>query len=196
MAQTFNYNKPAFEAPLLSVDVRRNFQALVTSNSGTSAPPNPVDGMWWLRTPTHELFYRSNGNWHLFATYNTTTSQWEMASVSLLSVTAGENIQGGRAVFVDLDGFGYKADKGVLAEVRGVLGISTGAIAVGATGLIQINGSITDSTWTWTRNSVVYCGADGVLTHTPPTTGNLRRLAVAASATTLVMEFGETITLV
>ncbi len=195
MAQTFNYNKPAFETPLLSVDVRRNFQALVTSNSGAVPPPNPVDGMWWLKSTTYELYYHSNGSWHLFATYNTTTSQWEMASVSLFSVTAGENIQGGRAVFIALDGFGYKSDKGVLDEVKGILGISTGAIAVGTTGLLQINGAITDSTWSWTKNAAVYCGVDGVLTHTPPTTGNLRRLAVAASATTLVMEFGETMAL-
>jgi len=195
MAQVFNYNKPSFESPLLSVDVRHNFQALITSNSGNANPPNPVDGMWWLKPSTRELSFRLSGVWQLFATYNVAISQWDFPSASGVSVTAGENIQGGRAVFVAADTNAYKADKGVLAEVRGILGISPGAIMTGTTGLVKIIGPVQDPAWSWTPNGVIYCGVDGVLTQTPPATGNVRKVATAISATTLVVAVGETIAL-
>jgi hypothetical protein len=195
MPQTFNYNKPAFESPLLSADVRRNFQALVTSNAGPNPPSPAYDGMWWSKTATRELYFHMNSVWTLFATYNTTISQWQVASGDAAIVTAGEPLNGGRAIFIDTDGKAYKADKDSLSEVRGILGINPGAISIGTTGIVKFLGMIVDPVWSWATNGVIYCGADGVLTQTPPATGNVRRIGVAFSATSLVVSLGETLAL-
>jgi len=42
--------------------IEDNFAALKSAFSGTSAPPDPVAGMWWLDTTTHLLKIRNEAN--------------------------------------------------------------------------------------------------------------------------------------
>lgn len=196
MSQNFNVTKPPFNGALLSVDMRNNFAALISSNSGNAAPSAPGDGMWWLRPLTNELWYRINGGWKLFATYDTGNNKWIFSGASSeVYVTAGEDLNGGRAIFVDADGLAYKADKSVLAEVRGIIGITPGAIMTGDSGPVIVAGEITEGTWAWTPNTPLFCNSDGILTQTAATSGYLRKVATAISATKIVIGLGETIAL-
>jgi hypothetical protein len=111
-----------------------------------------------------------------------------------LSITAGETINGGRAVFLS-GGLAYKADKDSLTEVKGIFGIAPGAIGNGAVGPVAFTGQLSDSSWTWVSGPI-FCGTDGALTQTAPTSGHIRRVAQAMSATTLVISLGEIIDLV
>src|SRR5690606_9724387 len=50
MAQGFDKNKPRFQDPLVSQEVRANFLAVATNNAGSTAPKDPEIGTFWLDT--------------------------------------------------------------------------------------------------------------------------------------------------
>lgn len=76
------------------------------------------------------------------------------------------------------------------------VGISITAAASGD--LVTVAGTdrvIEDGSWTWTSNSPVFCGTNGVLTQTVPTSGKLLVVGHAHSATQIVVRFGQPVTL-
>lgn len=88
-------------------------------------------------------------------------------------------------LMTDTDEAGY-ASASNPAHVGRVIGITTGAAAEGAAVTVRTRGPMTEGSWTWTPGAPVYCGVDGVLTHTSPSGGQWAQIVgVAASATQL-----------
>jgi len=84
-----------------------------------------------------------------------------------VGVTAAVNLGGHRIVTVE----GYYASKDVPADKFKVLGMTTGAVSVGAEATVQVSGFIEESSWNWTVGNPVYLSTNGQITQTVPTSG-------------------------
>ena len=75
MAQNYDDNAPAWGNPTDSdvAKIKNNFEALKSTFSGASQPPNPVAGMWWYDTTAHILKVRNEAN-------NAWLSVWDLAN--------------------------------------------------------------------------------------------------------------------
>lgn len=63
MSQGYDGTKPAYQTPLASAEVRTNFNAVNSDNSGSAPPANPVEGMKWLDIPARTLKMYLEGVW-------------------------------------------------------------------------------------------------------------------------------------
>ena len=115
------------------------------------------------------------------------------AQQTILVKTAGEILNGGRAVFVAADGKLYMADNTVLAEVKATVGISQGAALLGAAASYISGGVINEPGWAFTPGDRIYFDNLGILVNAPPATGHLRSVGVADSATSILVNVGEVI---
>lgn len=72
MTQVTNYDIENNTAAAVRADIQAAFQALNSSNSGTSAPSNPVEGMFWFDTDANPrtLSIYSNGAWEILCYIN------------------------------------------------------------------------------------------------------------------------------
>lgn len=75
-----------------------------------------------------------------------------------------------------------------------ILGITKGAVNAHEDATVQTGGTMTDVTWTWIAGPV-FCGLNGVLTQTVPTSGFVCRVAKALSASTILINVEEAIIL-
>ena len=75
MAQNYDDNAPAWGNQTDSdvAKIKNNFEALKSTFSGASQPPNPVAGMWWYDTTAHILKVRNEAN-------NAWQSVWDLAN--------------------------------------------------------------------------------------------------------------------
>jgi hypothetical protein len=103
-----------------------------------------------------------------------------------LTLIAGENINGHRAVIVGSDGLAYLADSTDITHAGKVVGISTGAVTTGFEVNIQIAGKLTNPGWGLTPNSNYFFNSNGVLTATMPT-GFVQIVGVAQDSDTLIV---------
>lgn len=94
------------------------------------------------------------------------------------SVIAQEALGGHRAVTVD----GFHADP---EDADRLAGVSLGAGALGATVDIAVKGLVEEGSWSWIPEQPIFVGPAGVLTQSPSTTGPIRRIAWAVSATAI-----------
>lgn len=117
------------------------------------------------------------------------------ASNEQVAYVAAETLSGHVAVALDDDGELIKADNTETSHMGRVIGVTTQAISIGATGYVQTYGSLTEPTWTWTMGSPVYLSAVGALTQTPPSTGFSLKIGIPEDATTLFIRIGEPIQL-
>lgn len=106
---------------------------------------------------------------------------------AVVSFVAGENLSGDRAVYIADDGLAYHADKNSATAIRAI-GLTTGAVSMGGTATIQVEGIYTEATWSWAGNAVVWLSTTGQLTQTPPTTGYLVRAGIPAGPTRILIE--------
>lgn len=97
---------------------------------------------------------------------------------SATSVVAQEALGGHRAVTAD----GFLAGP---EDADRFGGITLHAGATGETVDVAVKGLIEESSWSWTPDQPIFIGALGVLTQTPSTSGLVRRIAWAMSATTI-----------
>lgn len=74
------------------------------------------------------------------------------------------------------------------------LGLAITSGSTGAEITIQTLGFVDDSAWSWTEG-IVWCGPNGVLTQTPPTTGWDFIIGFATSATRLYIDLNEPVLL-
>ncbi len=106
------------------------------------------------------------------------------AGGSAIEMPSGETIFGLRAVRA-VGGQIFHPDQTDNEHAEQVIGIAlqsgTGTL------LVQISGTLTEGSWTWTPG-LVYCGADGVLTQSPPATGWLLAVGRAIAADTLEID--------
>lgn len=99
------------------------------------------------------------------------------------ALPAGETIHGRRVVFVE-DGEVFHPDLGVNSHAGQCLGIAANAANIGDPVTVRSEGSMTDGGWSWSPG-LIYCGAGGILTQTPPAAGWSLIVAVAVDATTI-----------
>lgn len=83
--------------------------------------------------------------------------------------TSGQAISGGRVVKLGPDGKVYLASAGVVGDATLIVGVAVTATSGPDESLtVRLEGRMTDPVWSWTPGMPLYCGANGVLSHTPP----------------------------
>jgi len=103
---------------------------------------------------------------------------------------AGAAVGGHRVVSVDAAGKVQHTDVSSRAAVRAVVGISVNAADADGKVRVRHSGRIVEPSWSWTVQGPIYCGAAGVLTQTPPTSGAVLRVGVAVAGDAMVVRVG------
>lgn len=106
------------------------------------------------------------------------------ANALVATGTAGEVLGGHRVVRFDSSGLVWYADKDSAALGPHAVGITTGAVSLGAIATVTLTGKVVEGSWAWAAGPV-WLGDDGQMTQTPPTTGVLVQIGLAINATTL-----------
>jgi hypothetical protein len=109
---------------------------------------------------------------------------------STLERTADVTLSAYKVVYATAgDGAAY-ADSSVPAHGPFVLGITSHAASMGTIVQIIQSGEVEEATWSWTPNLPIFCGSNGTLTQTAPTSGWLRQIAYATSPTSVIVDIG------
>jgi hypothetical protein len=103
-----------------------------------------------------------------------------------VNVDASENIGGHRAVTSD----GYYADSVLLKQA---IGISQNAVVLGESIDIQNSGVMEELSWNWIPNSEVFLSELGVLTQDVIDKGLVQNIAVALTATKILIDLKQSI---
>jgi hypothetical protein len=110
-------------------------------------------------------------------------------ATSDLTYNAAANLSGQRVVIYSPGAGGWiYADRTTPAHAGAQLAVTTGAISSGASGDARIAGVMDEPSWSWPAPCPLYLDTTGYLTATPPTSGFLREVARAVSATRIVIE--------
>ena len=104
-----------------------------------------------------------------------------------LTVVAAEALGGHRVVTAD----GLHCDPQAADRA---IGITTGAAVFGQGASVLASGPMTEASWTWTPGLPLFIGMSGVLTHTAPPGGKVRRVAFALTPTLINIDFFPPIT--
>jgi hypothetical protein len=99
--------------------------------------------------------------------------------------TAGETLGGNRAVTLGNTGLTYP---GLSSPNSFVLGLTTSSASLGELVEVQITGTQTEPSWAWNVGLPVFVGTNGVLTQTPPTSGQTLIVGWAATPTKVVID--------
>lgn len=78
-----------------------------------------------------------------------------------------------------------------VASMARMIGVTVNAAGNGAALTVRRSGLMTDQSWSWTPAQPIFCGAGGVLTHVAPTSVAIRQVAVAVSATTILVDLSD-----
>lgn len=113
-----------------------------------------------------------------------------IVSPVITTVTAATNLNGNYAVRINSSGLADIPSISVLIDGLGIIGITTGAIATGATGPIQTSGLMFEPSWTWTPGLPVYVADLGALTQVAPPGKWILQIGVAEAATRLMINLG------
>ena|SRR3990172_96694 len=100
---------------------------------------------------------------------------------------AGEVLSGHMAVVVNASGDVIKADKDTSTKVD-VVGITTGAAAVGFPVTVQFSGTLINAGWSWTPNAEVYLGNAGALTQSLPASGFFVTVGIATDTDRILID--------
>lgn len=102
---------------------------------------------------------------------------------------ASVNLSGHRVVLYSPGAGGWiYADRTTPAHAGAGLAITIGAISSGAAGAARAAGVMDEPSWSWPAPCPLYLDTTGYLTATPPTSGFLREVARAVSATRIIIE--------
>lgn len=113
------------------------------------------------------------------------------AGAAYLTYAAGQVISGHRVIKTS-GGSAYYASSAAPGDANLMLGISLNAALQGDPVNVQYSGEVTEPSWAWTPDQVVFCGVDGVLTQTPPS-GVQTIVAVASTPTKIVINIRQPI---
>jgi hypothetical protein len=109
------------------------------------------------------------------------------AGGDMLDLPANGAIGGHKAICND-NGSAIYADNTDLSTAHTFVGISYNAAADGDTVSIVTAGPVTEVIWSWTPQQPIYIGTGGNLTQTAPTSGYVRRIGFAETATTVFVQ--------
>ena len=107
-------------------------------------------------------------------------------SQPIVVVTAGEDLGGQRAIYVD-NGQAFYADHTDVNIPGQVVGITRNAATVGSEIAVQYTGEMTDPGWEFTPGPV-YVGAIGALIQNRPAIGWTLKIGTALTSTRLLIE--------
>lgn len=111
-----------------------------------------------------------------------------------LHATAFGALSGHRCIKSLGDGTVAYVDSATSGDVGLCVGITTAAALSGDDITYQANGTITFGGWAWSAGPV-FIALNGQLSQTAPTSGFAQRVALALSATQILMDIGEPIVL-
>lgn len=120
-------------------------------------------------------------------------AHWDLIvppSGSFTTFVAAANLNGNFAVKVNGAGLADVPALASLTDGQAIIGITTGAIATGASGPVQTEGNMSDSAWAWTPGLPVYAANLGALTQTAPAGKWVLQVGVAETATSLAINIG------
>lgn len=124
--------------------------------------------------------------------YATEWADPSSSAIQAVVLPASGSIGGHRAVSVGFDFIAGYADKD---SAPLVFGVSTGAVNDGDNVTIQISGEMTESSWSWVPGVPLFLGSSGLITQTPPETGHLVVIGSAVSATKIIINIDQPVTL-
>lgn len=118
-------------------------------------------------------------------------NHWMLAHVPVGYDPAGSTVLAAvnLAAFDPVTINGNHADSTLLAPYGRVYGIITAATNTGFIGTVVIAGELTNPGWSWSPNDKIFLNGTALST-TAPTTGFAQKIAVAKTATTIVIELG------
>lgn len=88
------------------------------------------------------------------------------------------------------------ADSDNTSNANMVLGVTTTAVVAGGTVKVQFLGEISEPSWTFIPNELVFCGHNGLLTQIAPTTGFQLIMGVALTPTTVLLAIKQPLILI
>ena len=103
-------------------------------------------------------------------------------STAIQPYLAGATLSALKAVYADVSGDVLAADSSNLATSN-VVGVTKTSASIGASIDVVTYGALNDALWSWTVGQLVYVGAAGALTQTPPTTGYVCQVGIAVKTT-------------
>jgi hypothetical protein len=110
----------------------------------------------------------------------------ERGADSTIQETAVTSLGGHRVVRGSLGGLRL-ASAGSLSDAGSAIGITTGAAEAGQPATFQPSGIMTESSWAWTPGPI-FLGSNGALTQSPPAAAFEQQVAIAISATRIVVQ--------
>lgn len=106
-----------------------------------------------------------------------------------LTYPAASAISGHRVVRYDPTAAAWVyADAASAVDAAAELAVTLGAISAGASGAARLAGTLDEPSWAWPAPCVLFLGAAGALTPTPPTNGYLREIARAITPTRIQID--------
>lgn len=99
---------------------------------------------------------------------------------------SGVVLGGNRAVTIN--SAGQIAYPDLTTNTSFVVGISTTSASIGDLATIQISGTQTEPAWSWTPGAPVFASTNGVLTQTPPATGQVLCIGYAVTPTKIIID--------
>jgi hypothetical protein len=117
------------------------------------------------------------------------------AGAVILSVTAGEVLNGHRVVIIGSDGKAYHATNTNSDHAFKAIGITTGAANLDDIAHVQISGILVEPSWSWSASTPVWLGENGAITQDPPISPAAFSLIVATpiEATSVFIGFRDPI---
>lgn len=106
---------------------------------------------------------------------------------STVTFVAATALGGHRIVAAAFNGKAKYADNSDTSTANNVLGMTVGAAAQDASVVVQQSGELVEPSWSWEEAKPVFCGASGVPTQIPPTSGFSLVIGVATSPTSIAI---------
>jgi hypothetical protein len=79
------------------------------------------------------------------------------------------------------------ADSSNPAHADALLGLTIGAALAGDQATVLVAGEVVEPSWSWMPGLPLYVTASGLLSHTPPSTGWVQMVALAITATRILL---------
>ena len=107
-----------------------------------------------------------------------------------VTLTASATLSGHRAVTLRPDGTLEYADNTTLSHLHVPIWLTTAAIMSGDSGEVLLYGVFTEPSWSWTPDTPLYLGANGIITQSVPTAPALflAQVGIATGPTTVFID--------